>query len=254
VGAAANFAVLVLDSPSCESDVILSAPASLIEGKVGVCSGVTGDILKLKIDGKLLVQDDGSKLNIHSDVTVTGGITFNADSTLSDACGVAPFGAGGQGDPGDCRDASTAAAGLACTQTIGNLTSSAQATFTGNGGLNVICITNINLVKQTITFSGGASDLFIINVTGPGVSGVHILNNVKIVLQGVEAKQILWNFTAPGTTVSFFKPDATLAGTFLVPDGSFIQDHGRLDGTVCAGCTAKFHSGAIVSCPQPEEE
>jgi hypothetical protein len=27
------------------------------------------------------------------------------------------------------------------------------------------------------------------------------------------------------------------------------MDHGKIDGLVCAGCTAKFHSGAFVSCP-----
>jgi hypothetical protein len=252
LGAAGNFAILVLDSPSCSSQVILSAPATEIDGKVVICSGVTGDILKLKIDGKLLIQDDGSLLDIHSDVTVTGGIVFNADAAVSEACGVknaTPPPA--FSDPGDCRDASTTAAGLACTQTLGDVTTSAQATFTGNGGVNVICINNVNLVKQTITFNGTAADRFIINISGPGVAGVQIFNNVTTVLNGVEPKQILWNVTAPGTTVSFFKPGATLAGTWLVPDGSFIQDHGRLDGTVCAGCTAKFHSGAVVSCPDP---
>jgi choice-of-anchor A domain-containing protein len=254
LGAAANFAVLVLDSPFCSSDVVLSAPASEIDGKVAICAGVTGDILKLKIDGDLILDttDGGTNPNIHSDVKFSGGHGI-VHQDLHEACGTPPFTPPPPfADPGDCREASTAALALStspgCTQTIPSVTSSALATFNGNGGLNVICIGNINLVKQTITFNGNASDRFIINITG---QGDHILNNVRIVLNGVQPNQILWNVTAVGTTVSFFKPDATLAGTWLVPDGSFIQDHGRLDGTVCAGCTAKFHSGAVVSCPDP---
>jgi len=240
----------VLDSPSCTSNVILSAPATRIEGDVGVCGGVTGTVEKLTIDGDL-VEDTtppGTNLSIHSDVVFTNGHGIQQEN-LSDACGDPSV-----NSPGDCRNASTAALGLSttpgCTQSIGNLTTS--TTFTGNGGLNVICINNINLVKQTLTFTGNANDRFIINVTGPGVSGVQILNNVTTVLNlpgPHPAAQILWNFTAAGTTVSFFKGPATFAGSVLVPNGSFLMDQGRLDGSVCAGCTAKFHSGAFVTCP-----
>lgn len=152
-------------------------------------------------------------------------------------------------------DASAAARALCGPGPFPNITGS--TTFAPG----VTCVNNINTTKATFTFAGTASDRYVINVVGPGVSGVHVLNNLKTVLNGqncgeatqtgVCPNQILWNFTAPGTTVSFFKPDATLAGSVLVPDGSFIQDHGALAGTVCAGCTAKFHSGAFVSCPNP---
>ena len=75
-----------------------------------MCAGVSGDILKLTVDGDLLFQDNGT-LNPdgsftttggivgHSDTKVTGSIVFNADSTLSAACGVAPF-----APPGDAGD------------------------------------------------------------------------------------------------------------------------------------------------------
>src|SRR5439155_8837543 len=103
---------------------------------------------------------------------------------LSAACG-----AGGTG--GDCRNASQCASLLACTQNVGNLTTS--MTFTGNGGLNVICINNINLVGATITIQGGPSDTFIFNVPGPGggVPAAHNLNDVKTTLLGVAPCQIL---------------------------------------------------------------
>ena len=65
----------------------------------------------------------------------------------------------------------------------------------------------------------------------------------------MQPSQILWNFTAVGTEVKFFKDPATLAGSVLVPDGFYSQDHGKLFGNVCAACV-KLHSGAFVSCPE----
>jgi len=124
-------------------------------------------------------------------------------------------------------------------------------TFTGNGGLNVICINNINLVNATITIQGGPSDTFIFNVTGPGVMGAHNLNQVKTTLVGVNASQILWNVTASGTTLNAFKLTTRIVGTWLVPNGSFILDKAVLNGSVCAGCTVRIHSSAQLSCPEP---
>ena len=67
--------------------------------------------------------------------------------TLGDACGVAPFGAGG-GDPGDCRDASTAARALCGAGPFPDLTGS--TTFSPG----VTCLNNINTTKATFTAPG----------------------------------------------------------------------------------------------------
>jgi hypothetical protein len=127
-------------------------------------------------------------------------------------------------------------------------------TFTGPpGAVNVICINNINLGGATITISGTPADTFIFNVTGPGVGGVHTLNNVKTTLVGgVTPSQILWNVTASGTTVNAFKLTTRLVGTWLVPNGSFILDKAVLNGSVCAGCTVRIHSAAQLICPDQD--
>jgi len=127
-------------------------------------------------------------------------------------------------------------------------------TFTGNGGLNVICINNINLSSATITIQGGPSDTFIFNVTGPGVGspGAHILNNVKTTLVGVNPSQILFNVTASGTTVDASKLTTRLVGTWLVPNGSFLLDKPVLNGSICAGCTVRIHSSAQLICPDQD--
>ena len=237
IGAFANFAVLILGGQSCDKDVILSSPATKVEGDVGICAGAAGDILKLTVDGDLLIQDDGAGLDIHDDVKANS-IQFNADFNLTAACGDPADG------PGDCRLASQCASGQYCNQTISGITTN----YTFLPG--VTCITgNINTVKRTFTFNDPTAQ-YIINVLG---AGPHILNNLTTqLLNGVQPSQILWNFTAVGTEVKFFKTDATLYGSVLVPDGFYNQDHGKLYGNVCAACV-KLHSGAFVTCPEPTD-
>jgi hypothetical protein len=231
----------VLDSQACPSSVDFSSPDTLVQGDIGLCGGTSGAIKKLTVDGDIVLDTTppGTNVTIHNDVKFTTGHGIQ-NQDLSQACGV-----GGTG--GDCRAASQCASMLACTQNVGDLTTS--MTFTGNGGLNVICINNINLVGATITIQGGPTDTFIFNVTGPGASGVHILNNVRMNLMGVTPSQILWNVTALNTTVSTTKIPTALVGTWLVPNGSFFLDKDSLAGSICAGCVVRIHSGATLSCP-----
>jgi len=225
LGAASNFAILGLNG----AHLIISEGATKIVGDVGAGPNNTGTLLKSTIVGQLFI-DPTAKLDIHSDLTVTGGIVIQ-DLTQADA---------------DARAASMDAAGFTPTQTLGNINSS--TTITGSGGLNVISIDSVNLVKQTLTISGSASDIFIFNVTGD-----YIFNGSQMVLSGgVTANHILWNFPTAGSDIQFFKPVAVAFGTFLAPQRGFIQDHGDLEGAAIAGGTLKFHSAALVNfCPQP---
>ena len=91
------------------------------------------------------------------------------------------------------------------------------------------------MVRQTLTISGTANDVFIFNVAGD-----FTFNGSNMVLTGgVMARHILWNFPTAGGIINFFKPVATASGTFLAPLRSYIQDHGRLDGAVLAGGTSR---------------
>jgi hypothetical protein len=107
----------------------------------------------------------------------------------------------------------TNAAGMAATQTFGNI--SAATTITGNGGLNVIKVTNIQ--NAVLTFSGNANDYFLIDVSGT------FQTNVGMNLSGINASQILWNFT--GTSGNVFQTSGgdTVYGTFLATDGGSFQ-------------------------------
>jgi hypothetical protein len=105
------------------------------------------------------------------------------------------------------------AASLTATQTYGNISNT--TTFAGNGGLNVINVSNIQ--NAPLTISGNASDTFVINV-----SGVFNTNQV-MTLSGVSASQILFNFTGTSGTVFQTSGGDSLYGTFLAADGGGFQ-------------------------------
>jgi len=119
-------------------------------------------------------------------------------------------------------------------------------TITGNGGLNVINVGSIVLVKKVLTLSGGANDVFIINVSGDCSIG-----SAQVVLAGgLKASRVLWNFLGTGTTVNGYKDITYVSGTFLVPFRDFTLDVAHLNGAVVGGGNVRIHSGATVTYPE----
>jgi hypothetical protein len=102
----------------------------------------------------------------------------------------------------------------------------ASQTINGNGGLNVIDISALNLANgQVLTLAGGANDVFILNISGAFQMG----QNSEITGSGVDASRILINVLGtPGS----LKGD--VVGTILAV-GKSITLQGDLDGTVIAG-------------------
>ena len=223
LGLADNFAILGLKG----ANLIISEGATKIIGDVGAGPMDTGTLLKSTVQGNLFI-DPTATLDIHSDFKVTGNVTSKDLSP----------------EVADALAASACAANLPTTQSLGNITT--ETTITGNGGLNVIAVESVDIVKQTLTISGGPNDIFIFNVAGD-----FIFNGSQMVLSGgVMANHILWNFPTAGSDILFFKPVAVANGTFLAPLRSYIQDHGQLNGAVIAGGTIKTHSAAFVNfCP-----
>ncbi len=105
------------------------------------------------------------------------------------------------------------AASLTATQTFGNI--NGATTITGNGGLNVIDVANIN--NAPLTISGTSSDKFIFNISGT------YQTNVAMTLHGVTSSQLLFNFT--GTSGNVFQTSGgdTSYGTYLATDGGNFQ-------------------------------
>lgn len=112
----------------------------------------------------------------------------------------------------DANNLSNAAAALTATKTYTSTVSGAL-TINGNGGLNVIDFTSLQ--NPDITINGTANDTFIFNVSG------QLNTNQAMVLNGVNASQILWNFTEGPSNNAVFQTSGgnTLYGTFLATGG-----------------------------------
>ncbi len=105
------------------------------------------------------------------------------------------------------------AASLTPTQTFGNITGT--TTITGNGGLNVIDVANIQ--NAPLTISGTSSDKFIFNISGT------YQTNVAMTLHGVTSSQLLFNFTAKSGNVFQTSGGDVSYGTYLATDGGNFQ-------------------------------
>lgn len=150
---------------------------------------------------------------VYYDSTVTGTNTFSQFDPPPTTSLV---------DPSVTHQAYTDAIALAnaanqlqVTQNFTSTISSAQ-TFTGNGGLNVIDVTNIQ--NAPITFAGTANDIFVINVSG------KLNTNVAMTLgANVSASHILWNFTGTASDVFQTSGGNKVYGTFLAVTGGGFQ-------------------------------
>lgn len=112
----------------------------------------------------------------------------------------------------EAAELSSQASSLTPTQTFGAI--NGTQTITGNGGLNVINIASLH--NPTLTISGNANDIFVINVAG------LFSTNRAIVLNGVLASHILWNLTGTGTVLQTAGGNQ-LFGTFLATNGGDFQ-------------------------------
>jgi choice-of-anchor A domain-containing protein len=207
----------------------ISSAATKVSGPVALgpsAAGSSSDLLKATITGTLFL-DPAAMVDIHPDLIVTGGL---ASQSLAAA-------------RNDALAASACFAGLAPTRTLNSMTSS--MTISGNGGLNVIKVGSVVLVKQVLTLSGGPNDVFIFNVSGDFSLGS---SQIKLV-GGVTASQVLWNFPGTGTTVNVYKDVTSACGTFLVPFRDYVQDVAALNGAVICGGNVRIHSGATVTYP-----
>ena len=210
------------------ADITFGSGATTINGDVGLGPHTTGSLIKATINGKLF-KDPTSTASISAkDLTVTGGVVIK-DLT---------------GAVNDALAASAFWAGLAPTQTFGDITTS--TTITGSGGLNVIAVNSINMVGGTLTLAGTPTSIFIFNVAGD-----FILNGTQMVLSvsgGVDFGRVLWNFPTAGTDIKIFKPVGSAFGTFLAPIRGVLLDKAQLTGAIISSGSILVHSGALI-CP-----
>ncbi len=145
------------------------------------------------------------------------------------------------------QNVSTYASSLSPTQTFSNITTT--TTITGNGGLNVIDVTNIQNAK--LTLSGNANDYFVFNLTN------QIMENQPMSLSGgVLASHILFNLTGTGTVAVFQTSGGDVSfGTYLATHGGTFQfSNLKLTGALIntAG-NVQFVSGSQIGDFEPFE-
>jgi hypothetical protein len=167
-----------------------------------------------QIDGNMLVDASATTYNLNVNDFA------DADDTQITGLDMAPA-------VNEALAASSLAASLEATQSYDKI---------GNGGINVIDVVDVDVRKNKIlTISGGESDVFIFNIANRLKMG----DNAKIVLDGVDASQILWNVETVDWWEKHHKVDlkvgSELYGTILATDRSAKVDGATIHGALIAG-------------------
>jgi hypothetical protein len=217
LGTAANFAVLGMDETW-----IINSGATVVNGDEGVSRfGLVDNQRGATINGNV---QESNKHEYMGRGTLTG--TVNTNSGLLK-----------QADQ-DARTASAAAAALSPTQTFRSI--NRATTITGNGSLNVV---NVNGdVNASLTLSGGANDVFIINVRGD----LNLGSGQSITLSGgVTANNVLFNFVGGRGSVTA-RSGSVINGTLLALHRD-VELGGTVNGEVIAGGEVDLRGHATIN-------
>jgi hypothetical protein len=210
LGDAGKYAVFALDSFQ------YNGPGK-INGDVAVGKS-TNFASPAVINGTVFLNTGVSK---QGNIVPTGGfVTRDLSSAISDAL----------------SEANTLR-GLTATQTVGTLGN--NSSLTGNGGVNVINTSGINMSNGTLTLNGSASDVFVINDAGGFKS-----SNSSMVLNGVTANHVLFNIT--GNVAITGGGGNNFYGTILAPLSDVSVHDKTLTGAII-GNTISDTSGFTVN-------
>jgi choice-of-anchor A domain-containing protein len=108
----------------------------------------------------------------------------------------------------DARAAAASAAGLTANLTVPGNQITGNGSVTGNGGENVIDLTQVNMSSGAFSINGTANDTFIFRVSGQ----FNVGNSTIRVTGGVTPEHVLWYF--PNTT-TLKSPNGSWDGTIL---------------------------------------
>jgi hypothetical protein len=218
LGGAGNYAVLGLENTS------MFDSSSTIEGNEGVAKGGKLRATSSTITGN--VYEFASGQFAPSSTKVKGAVVI-APAMLTE-------------NNAEAIKASNEAAALPATQTFGSITN--PTTIVGTSGLNVIKI-NGN-ISASITLSGSASSVFIVNVTG---SYSYWTTAKLLVAGGVTPNHVLYNFIGSNGTIAS-RPGDVVVGTLLGVKYNF-DIAGEFNGEIIGGgASLEIVSGATVRC------
>jgi hypothetical protein len=165
---------------------------------LGLHAGLSGGNNGGLTNGGVLFHDSSATISGSLQNPVTE--TLVPSTTTQDAATIA-------------QNVSNFASSLAATQTFTTINNT--TTITGNGGLNVIDVANIQNAK--LTLSGTANDFFVFNVSNA------IQTNQPMTLSGgVSPSNILFNLTGTSTVFQTSGGDVSF-GTYLATHGGKFQ-------------------------------
>lgn len=241
LGGAANYAILGVGGSVNFSDFEVYQSGTVVNGNIamGPHSDLTHNVDAL-ING-----------NFDYDLTSTlNGMTVFFDTTKGVQGTVNQINM--MGIVADARNASTAAAGLAPTQTFSTLTEG--QTIFGSGGLNIIRITGDVTLKTTLTLQGTATSQFVFQFTSSTPDGKDVLNlsGMTMILNGgILADNIIWDLNGLGGGLNI-NSGSVVYGNFLAPDRDVLGDHAIVQGRLIGGGSnnqLSVHSGSMVTTP-----
>ena len=139
------------------------------------------------------------------------------------------------GPVADARSASTLYASLAPTLTLGGIAD--NAILIGNGGLNVIRITNAMTLKTTLTLQGTPSDSFVfqlVSADAPSAKTLTLSGLAMSLTGGLTPGNVLWDLNGLGGQV-VISSGSLVQGIFLAPDRGLEVDNSNITGAVLGG-------------------
>jgi choice-of-anchor A domain-containing protein len=232
LSAAGNFAVLELG----DGTFSMSGPKTLVDGNVGIGPLGTGQFNAGTVTGEIIVDPTGTLSKVK--VPNGGIVTQPLNQAVTDA-----------------TTASANAAALPPTQTFSaDVTTS--LTLVSTGALNVINFEKkLALSNKTLTLSGGANDVFILNIFGQ----FKFDGGSKVVLQGgLGPENVLFNIIGPGDTVKISGgldsngiPKTQLIGTVLAVERTVDASGSMVTGEIISAEDIHIDSGTRVICPVP---
>jgi hypothetical protein len=205
IGSAGNFAVLGLSGTLMANGV-----SSTVNGSEGVSQGsLLLNLPRASVSGGIFESAAGQVFNLGG----KGGSPTVNPAMLNQA-------------DADAASASSQAKALAPTQSFGSIRSA--TTVAGNGGVNVIAV-NGN-ISSSLILSGGANDVFVVNVNG----SVNLGKGAVLGLAGgVTANHVLYNFVGANGSVTTHNTNA-VNGTLLGVGYTF-DLAGTVNGEVIGG-------------------
>jgi SdrD B-like protein len=216
LGSASSFGLMAFNGGS-----LSMVGQSSVIGDVGVGNNVSMTGRNSTITGTLFAANN-ARLSLANTFSVSGGVVRqDMSAAINDAVA-----------------ASNALANLAPTQNLNDVKNS--LTLNGNGGMNVVRMKSLSYQNDTLTLSGNAMDVFVVNVRGN-----FTFRSSHIVLQGgVTADHVIFNFTSNNASVLFRNANSDVVGTFLNTRGSVdYQNAAHFQGAIFAR-TVSMHLNA----------